>query len=202
MPMQAPTWVSGPWFFRDERMYLIPGDSPMGYRLPLDSLPWVREDDYPYQHAHDPFAPPAPLRAAAQLRMQYERRCRPMRASERLVVSTVATARQSRTLQLHGEQRRRLCSRSRATTPPARGESRQDRSHGDLRRGARSGTRGRSEAEADAFGSGTALLHVFMPPLTRAGRLSRPARRGRSDGGRAADAGGARRLSAAARSRA
>jgi uncharacterized protein (DUF2126 family) len=34
-------WSTGPWFFRDERMYLIPGDSPMGYRLPLDSLPWV-----------------------------------------------------------------------------------------------------------------------------------------------------------------
>ncbi|MEY2685009.1 MAG: hypothetical protein RJA09_2153, partial [Pseudomonadota bacterium] len=28
-------WSTGPWFFRDERMYLVPGDSPMGYRLPL-----------------------------------------------------------------------------------------------------------------------------------------------------------------------
>ncbi|MGF1577856.1 MAG: DUF2126 domain-containing protein [Gemmataceae bacterium] len=36
-----PTWVSGRWFFRPERMYLLPGDSPMGLRLPLDSLPWV-----------------------------------------------------------------------------------------------------------------------------------------------------------------
>ena len=34
-------WRTGPWFLRDERMYLIPGDSPMGYRLPLDSLPWA-----------------------------------------------------------------------------------------------------------------------------------------------------------------
>ena len=63
-------WVTGPWFFRDERMYLIPGDSPMGYRLPLDSLPWVREGEYPYQHAHDPFGPAAPLRSAASLRAQ------------------------------------------------------------------------------------------------------------------------------------
>lgn len=47
-------WQSGPWFFRDERMYLIPGDSPMGYRLPLDSLPWVSESDFPWIHPPDP----------------------------------------------------------------------------------------------------------------------------------------------------
>ena len=45
--LAGPKWVTGPWFFRDERMYLIPGDSPMGYRLPLDSLPWIPEEDYP-----------------------------------------------------------------------------------------------------------------------------------------------------------
>lgn len=32
-------WQSGPWPFRMERLYLIPGDSPIGLRLPLDSLP-------------------------------------------------------------------------------------------------------------------------------------------------------------------
>ena len=37
----GPRWITGPWFFRDERLYLMPGDSPMGYRLPLDLLPWV-----------------------------------------------------------------------------------------------------------------------------------------------------------------
>ncbi|HNG82723.1 MAG TPA: transglutaminase family protein, partial [Burkholderiaceae bacterium] len=64
-------WVTGPWFFRDERMYLFPGDSPMGYRLPLDSLPWVAEGDYPYLHEHDPFAPRGSLPAGQQLRAQY-----------------------------------------------------------------------------------------------------------------------------------
>jgi uncharacterized protein (DUF2126 family) len=54
-------WVSGLWFFRPQRMYLLPGDSPMGYRLPLDSLPWVSESDYPHHYETDPFEPRAPL---------------------------------------------------------------------------------------------------------------------------------------------
>lgn len=33
-------WVSSKWSFRRNNMFLIPGDSPMGYRLPLDSLLW------------------------------------------------------------------------------------------------------------------------------------------------------------------
>lgn len=32
-------WSSGPWPFRSERIFLIPGDSPIGFRLPLESLP-------------------------------------------------------------------------------------------------------------------------------------------------------------------
>ncbi|MDF1485740.1 transglutaminase family protein [Ramlibacter sp. H39-3-26] len=69
--LHGPVWSTGPWFFRDERMYLIPGDSPMGYRLPLDSLPWVSKGDYPYLVEPDPFAPQQPLPAAAVLRARY-----------------------------------------------------------------------------------------------------------------------------------
>ncbi len=69
--LSGPKWVTGPWFFRDERMYLFPGDSPMGYRLPLDSLPWVSKGDYPYTYEHDPFAVRNPLPDAAKLRAQY-----------------------------------------------------------------------------------------------------------------------------------
>ncbi len=57
-------WSSGFWFVRPQHMFLIPGDSPMGYRLPLDSLPWVAPVDYPYHWETDPFDeyPPLPKR--------------------------------------------------------------------------------------------------------------------------------------------
>ncbi len=51
---QGLRWTSGPWFLRDERLYLLPGDSPMGYRLPLDSLPFVSKEDYPWHIPPDP----------------------------------------------------------------------------------------------------------------------------------------------------
>lgn len=49
---QGEGWQSGRWEFRRGRMYLLPGDSPMGYRLPLDSIPWIP----PTAHEHDPIA--------------------------------------------------------------------------------------------------------------------------------------------------
>ena len=69
--LSGPRWITGPWFFRDERMYLMPGDSPMGYRLPLESLPWVTAGDYPFHVELDPFAPRGALAPAAQVRGQY-----------------------------------------------------------------------------------------------------------------------------------
>jgi len=69
-PLGGTRWQTGPWHFRDERLYLFPGDSPMGWRLPLDSLPWVSRGDYPYLIEQDPFAPRAALPAAATLRTQ------------------------------------------------------------------------------------------------------------------------------------
>jgi len=53
----APRWRSGPWFLRSEKCYLIPGDSPIGYRLPLDSLPWAAPGDTDIIVQPDPMAP-------------------------------------------------------------------------------------------------------------------------------------------------
>jgi uncharacterized protein (DUF2126 family)/transglutaminase-like putative cysteine protease len=54
-------WISGPWVFRREHMYLAPGDSPMGLRLPLDSLPKSAPEDVEPFAEIDPFAPRGPL---------------------------------------------------------------------------------------------------------------------------------------------
>ena len=57
----ARVWQSGKWFFRDDVLFLIPGDSPLGLRLPLDSLPWADPAHIESEFAADPFAPRAPL---------------------------------------------------------------------------------------------------------------------------------------------
>ncbi len=49
-------WRSSPWLFRSSHMFLIPGDSPMGLRLPLDSLPWKLPDPTEFEAEKDPFA--------------------------------------------------------------------------------------------------------------------------------------------------
>ncbi|HSC88604.1 MAG TPA: transglutaminase family protein, partial [Polyangiaceae bacterium] len=50
-------FVTGKWFLREEHCFLIPGDSPMGFRLPLDSVPWVSNVDYDGGVDLDPTAP-------------------------------------------------------------------------------------------------------------------------------------------------
>jgi uncharacterized protein (DUF2126 family) len=46
-------WQSGRWFLRDEHCRLVPGDSALGYRLPLASQPWVKASEYPFIHPTD-----------------------------------------------------------------------------------------------------------------------------------------------------
>jgi uncharacterized protein (DUF2126 family)/transglutaminase-like putative cysteine protease len=64
-------WQTGPWFLRTEHCYLMPGDSALGWRLPLDSQPWVGERDYPWVHAADPTQALPPLPRAAEIRAQW-----------------------------------------------------------------------------------------------------------------------------------
>ena len=64
-------WITERWSLRRERLYLQPGDSPVGFRLPLGSLTFISEADFPQVYPADPMGPRAPLpprRALMQLR--------------------------------------------------------------------------------------------------------------------------------------
>ncbi|MGQ0799283.1 MAG: transglutaminase family protein [Pseudomarimonas sp.] len=60
-------WQSSGWQLRSGGCFLIAGDSAMGYRLPLDSQPWLPKEDYPFIQPKDPFADAKPLPVLAQL---------------------------------------------------------------------------------------------------------------------------------------
>ena len=48
-------WRSGKWFLREDTMFLLPGDGPLGFRLPLASLPWVDPGEIEHPAEPDPF---------------------------------------------------------------------------------------------------------------------------------------------------
>ena len=68
-------WQSCEWLFRRGRLTLIPGDSPMGLRLPLAELGAETEDDYPTER--DPFEPREQLQQRRDIEVHYSQRVLP-----------------------------------------------------------------------------------------------------------------------------
>jgi uncharacterized protein (DUF2126 family) len=54
-------WLSEAWVLRRRNLFLVTGDSPIGMRLPLASLPVVAPEDYPHIVPRDPFEAQGPL---------------------------------------------------------------------------------------------------------------------------------------------
>lgn len=59
--MLGTSWRTSPWPLKRENLYLIEGDSPIGLRLPLATLPWVLPEERDPDFDVDPFAPRGPL---------------------------------------------------------------------------------------------------------------------------------------------
>jgi uncharacterized protein (DUF2126 family)/transglutaminase-like putative cysteine protease len=85
------TWQTGRWFVRDNRMFLMPGDSPMGWRLPLDSLPWAAPNDRVHLIEQDPFAQRSAL-APALTTVAFQPRTAAARAAKAAAAVTAASS--------------------------------------------------------------------------------------------------------------
>ncbi|OZA15330.1 MAG: IMP dehydrogenase [Polynucleobacter sp. 24-46-87] len=137
-------WKTGAWIYRDDRLLLLPGDSPMGYRLPLDSLPWTSKADYPYLIEEDPFAPKPPLASFTPIQQQFR-----------------ALGKDNSTPQTS------VWSQSEEVRTPARQESAAWITRTALCVETRDPMRSNGPAVENKHGGKNGALYVFMPPLAR-----------------------------------
>ncbi|MBO9649565.1 MAG: transglutaminase family protein [Variovorax sp.] len=172
--LAGPGWKTGPWFLRDDRLYLVPGDSPMGYRLPLDSQPWASKGDYPYLVERDPTAPRDGLPTSADLRARYAGATGSFSAgdADRSTVPYDFGAPQAVPSALRmqspgeGPALRDAAQDSSATRQPRRGESAHWITRTALCVEVRDPRRANGPA-AEKVGTASGVLYVFMPPLAR-----------------------------------
>jgi uncharacterized protein (DUF2126 family)/transglutaminase-like putative cysteine protease len=176
-----PRWSTGSWFLRDERMYLMPGDSPMGLRLPLDSLPWASEADFPYLIEQDPTVAHPPLAEHGVMAARYRPPSQDSLAPVRTIASSdipylapVGQSEAARRFQAASAMAPAASSAQSSTQaepslfaqPPEH-----QKSAGWVTRTALCvevrDPRRASGPKAEAVGEKTGVLYIFMPPLEK-----------------------------------
>jgi uncharacterized protein (DUF2126 family) len=70
-------WSSQLWFPRPDRLLLTPGDSPIGYRISTESMPWVAPDELAYDFEAAPFGDRVKLPSSPTRRMDLFERTPP-----------------------------------------------------------------------------------------------------------------------------
>ncbi|KEA61682.1 Large protein containing transglutaminase-like domain [Marinobacterium lacunae] len=85
-------WRSTPWELRRDQLTLIPGDSPLGFRLPLNTLPWVARAKRDIEPEADPFAEKPPLPGYAPFSDMVPPTDRPSSADLRQMMDEAADA--------------------------------------------------------------------------------------------------------------
>lgn len=172
-----PVWTTGSWFLRDERMYLMPGDSPMGLRLPLDSLPWVSDADYPYMIEQDPSSlrPALPKHEAVAARYAAQTPASSVSATPYLsgTGAKLEAARKMQTTAASGASSASANAQNRVQSEPkdfARTPKPQESASWVTRSALCVEVRDPRRAsgpKAEAVGQASGVLYIFMPPLEK-----------------------------------
>jgi uncharacterized protein (DUF2126 family)/transglutaminase-like putative cysteine protease len=68
----GPEWQTGLWMLRARHLFLVPGDSPIGFRLPLQSLPWEPVAQIRQMWITDPMAPTGPLPVPSRYQHRFQ----------------------------------------------------------------------------------------------------------------------------------
>ncbi|MBO0733631.1 MAG: transglutaminase family protein, partial [Methylocapsa sp.] len=93
----VPRWQSEKWSLRRGNLFLVPGDSPAGFRLPLGSLPWIPPSSFPLIVERDSLEPRGPLPDRQEIAQHFEQKAEPpgsrqLRVEQEAIEGAVRTA--------------------------------------------------------------------------------------------------------------